>query len=57
MFQPRDHEDLELAAQLVQGVMDRHPIDLDMQVLSFLLCAMQNIRMGDKYIGWRESAA
>lgn len=69
MFTVKDHADLLLAtdlmswaSELINGVMDRHPHDLTMQVVSFLCEAkrdadlgIQQTGMADKYVQWQET--
>lgn len=70
MFTVKDHADLLLAtdlmswaSELINGVMDRHPHDLTMQVVSFLCEAKRDadlgekaVDMADRYMEWKEGA-
>jgi hypothetical protein len=68
MYTAQDHADLELAqdhmhlaAELINGVMERRWLDLSTQMISFLSEAKQDAdlgeratRMADRYMGWQK---
>jgi hypothetical protein len=69
MFSQDDHDALQLAqdhmhvaAELINGVMERCRLDLSMQMVSFLSEAKRDadlgereIGMAEKYMGWSEN--
>jgi hypothetical protein len=49
MVSERDHEDLARAAELLRNVIERHRSE-DMRVLSIFSSALQDIRVGERYL-------
>lgn len=68
MYGPADHDDLELAhdlmawaSELVNSVLERNRLDTPLQAISLLSGAKQDadhsireIDMAERYMGWRE---
>lgn len=50
-FNAKDIADLEQAAHLVDGVMQRHPLEMALPLVGLFINAMNDIRKAEKYIG------
>jgi hypothetical protein len=51
MVSERDHEDLLRAAELVNGVVDRHGRDVAGPALTAACAAIQEVRLLERYLG------
>jgi hypothetical protein len=53
MFTPDDLTRLNHAREEINAVLDGHHLDLDLQTISFLCAAIQQIDMANQYVAYK----